>query len=195
MPAVLRIGLFGVHELGRILQAVGKAPGSRGLKAVVGESVKGEFKDHLYAKDRQPNKLGGNRTHYWRQAGDSVVARNTAKGVSVAATQIGIRLKATGGTITPKKAKALTIPLHPAAYGKRAREFDDLFIINTKDDGGNTTGFLARNKGTNSFDVYYALRKKATIKADPDIFPPQPIVLQTATRAALEYLRTLEGIN
>jgi hypothetical protein len=34
--------------------------------------------------------------------------------------------------ITPKRAKSLTIPIHKASYGKRAREFNDLFVIKTK---------------------------------------------------------------
>lgn len=35
--------------------------------------------------------------------------------------------------ITPKKSKYLTIPLHRSAYGKRATEFSDLFVVTKKD--------------------------------------------------------------
>lgn len=63
-----------------------------------------------------------------------------------------------GMTITPKNGKYLTIPSHPAAKGKRAREFNDLFFIPTANGG-----ILAKPKGRNDFDVYFVLVKSVKI--------------------------------
>lgn len=64
-----------------------------------------------------------------------------------------------GMTITPKKAKYLTIPSHPSAKGKSPRDFNDLFFIPTS----NGNGLLARNRGKDAFDVYFVLVKSVTI--------------------------------
>ena len=64
-----------------------------------------------------------------------------------------------GATIRPKNAKWLTIPLIPAAKGKRAGEFTDLFYY--KPDGENHA-FLARPKGQGIENVFL-LTKSVTI--------------------------------
>lgn len=64
-----------------------------------------------------------------------------------------------GMTITPKRAKFLTIPLIPAAKGKRAREFSDLFPLGLED--GN--GVLARDKGNGEIEAVFALVKSVKI--------------------------------
>lgn len=64
-----------------------------------------------------------------------------------------------GMTITPKTGKYLTIPSHPSAKGKSARDFSDLFFIPTS----NGNGLLARNKGKDSFEVIFVLVRSVTI--------------------------------
>lgn len=65
-----------------------------------------------------------------------------------------------GMTITPKRAKFLTIPLIPAAKGKRAGDFNDLFPMGL-DKGGN--GVLARDKGNGEIEAVFALVKSVKI--------------------------------
>ncbi|MEK4131994.1 hypothetical protein NYE67_20480 [Solibacillus sp. FSL W8-0474] len=64
-----------------------------------------------------------------------------------------------GTTITPKKGKYLTIPVHRSAKNKRAGDFPDLFFVPT--DNGN--GLLARNKGKDQLEVLFVLVKSVTI--------------------------------
>ena len=64
-----------------------------------------------------------------------------------------------GMTIKPKSGKYLTIPSHPQAKGKQARDFLDLFFIPTS----NGNGLLARNKGKDSFEVMFILVKSVNI--------------------------------
>lgn len=64
-----------------------------------------------------------------------------------------------GVTITPKKAKALTIPLNEEAAGKSARDFDNLFLMDPDDDGD---GILAMEVG-DRIRPMYVLTKKVEI--------------------------------
>jgi len=95
----------------------------RGGLLVAARAVCNQLKQHFRAKDAaEPNKLGGNRTHFWLQIGHSVSQPivSGATSVLVSISDPRFRQKLLGGEITPKRAKLLTIPVHPAAYGRRA---------------------------------------------------------------------------
>ena len=64
-----------------------------------------------------------------------------------------------GATITPKNAKYLTVPTHPDAVGKKARDFTNLWTLRTE--SGEL--FLCRNRGKDAFDVMYWLTKSVKI--------------------------------
>jgi len=75
-----------------------------------------------------------------------------------------------GGVITPDKAGALTIPVHPDAKGKRASDFPDLIFI--KREGANP--LLVRKSGgprSEKFDIMFVLVKSAEIPAHPYLRP------------------------
>ncbi len=72
-----------------------------------------------------------------------------------------------GGVITPDKAGALTIPVHPDAKGKRASDFPDLIFI--KREGANP--LLVRKVGEKQFDIMFVLVKSAEIPAHPYLRP------------------------
>lgn len=70
-------------------------------------------------------------------------------------------------TIRPVKARALTIPLHREAYGKRASQFSDLFVVHKK----NGKSFLARSNTTGGITMMYLLAKSAFQKKDKRLLP------------------------
>lgn len=80
----------------------------------------------------------------------------------------GLRLQQYGGTITPQKVKALTIPIDPRAHGMRAEQFSEkihrLFAIGTKQATGDKAGTLVWEDDAGELHAAYALRKRATIK-------------------------------
>ena len=94
------------------------------LAPVAGRAGRNAVREHLFARDATANRLGGRRTHYYGQAARSTHFTVEGNSVVIAVTQIGIRQRFYGGVIKPKKAKLLTVPVHPAAHGKTAREFD-----------------------------------------------------------------------
>jgi hypothetical protein len=81
--------------------------------------------------------MGVRRTHFWKQVGDSVADPIVKRdGVSVAINHPHINQKIHGGPILPVRARALTIPVHPEAYGRTAAQVEsalgiDLFIKKT----------------------------------------------------------------
>ena len=68
--------------------------------------------------------------------------------------------------IYPKIAKALTIPMHQAAYGKSARSFDDLFVVKKND-----KAFLAQGLADGSLQFMYLLCKHVHQNRDSSILP------------------------
>lgn len=70
-----------------------------------------------------------------------------------------------GGTIRPKDARALTVPLIKEAEGERARNFPDLkFIPPSRSNPDNkTVGILARELANGRLKPYYVLRTEVTI--------------------------------
>ncbi len=122
-----------------------------------------------------PNKLGGKRTHWWRQVGDSV--NNpflTSPGqAQIAITQPGASLRLHGGSVRPKERAALAIPIHRESYGIWARDWKNqhpdrpLFRIR-----GPRGVFLAASfPGSRRLQVLYVLRGAVQIPPDPRVLP------------------------
>lgn len=112
-----------LDEVTPLLQRVKTAAAAQGLAVVAARAVGGLVKEHLYGLDSQRHRFGN---HYFRQAADSVTTGAVPQGAIVSVTQIGFRQRLKGGTINAKPGKALTLPEDDEAYGKRAREFNDL---------------------------------------------------------------------
>ena len=87
-------------------------------------------KRHLKKFDREnPNQMGGKRTHFVGEMGDSVTASHDALSAKASIAHIGFKQRLLGGEIKPVNGKYLTIPAIMEAYGKSAREFDNLTVL------------------------------------------------------------------
>jgi len=164
-----------------------KVRDKRGLLRVLGRTLANELKDHYRHKDRtEPNRLGGQRTHYWREVADSVHAGNPSRdSIAVNIGHPTISQKVYGGTIYPKRAKALTIPMHPDGHGRHASEVPgDLFVY--RDDAGK--GYLARAEN-GGLEIIYALRSSVTQDPDPTALPDLKKIGVKFERIARDFLR------
>jgi hypothetical protein len=102
----------------------------RGLHAAVASAYAGLLVDHFRAKNSVPNKMGAPKTNFWNQvAAATQVAEVTEAGATVAVAEQRFRVHLYGGTIVPKKARMLTIPLIPAARGLMARSYEQKFGV------------------------------------------------------------------
>jgi hypothetical protein len=164
------------------------------VRRVMGRSIAGALRRHFSKLDGQrANRLGGSRTHFYGAARRAVQQPQLigGDGVVVSVNHLGIAQRYYGGTITPKTAKALTLPVHPDAYGHRAREFSDLQFIPSRRPG--VFGILARpnpDSPTGIGEAYYVLVKRVTQAPDPTVLPDFRTLEQTALEAADAYVRT-----
>ena len=83
-------------------------------------------------------------------------------------------------TIRPIRARALTIPIHQSAYGKKVADFNDLF----KPKGKN---ILARNIN-GQLVAMFALAKSAFQKQDSSLMPPDENLASGIFRALCQKL-------
>jgi len=165
------------------------------IRKVMGRAVATLLRRHFTKLDKQrANKLGGKRTHFYGQARRSVQQPElvAGDGVKVAINHVGIAQRFFGGLIRARPGSKLTIPVHPAAYGKRAREFSDLDAIYF-DDGD---GILARPNAESPNgigEVYYRLLSEVDQKEDPAVLPTEEEQLEAALGAGEQHVRTLIG--
>lgn len=148
----------------------------RAIMAAAGREGANELRKHFREKDRTPNKLGGKREHFWRQVMQSVqspIVASSGHTVTIHITDPRFAQKVFGGRITAKKARALTIPVEPEAYGRATSTFEKetgvkLFLISPEFGEGMLAGQIG-----NAIEVFYVLRASVDQDADPTALPPQ----------------------
>jgi len=130
------------------------------------------LKSHFRAKSQAPNKLGGSRTFFWLGVSQGVNApkQTGPESVAISITHPAINQKIHGGTITAKRGKFLTIPIHPAAHGRRVSVLErtlGLKLFRVKN------VLAAWDKDAKKLTVYYALARSVTQKPDATALPPR----------------------
>jgi len=172
---------------------------------VMGRAVVNLERAHLFEANRtRPNALGGRRTNFYAQAARATsFALDGDDAVIVSISQIGIRQRYYGGTIRAKKSKFLTIPVAPEAYGKRAREFQNLELVfgpngvpwalATKGDRrvqitqnakGKTVKKMIGRRGV----ILFRLVKSVTQAADPSVLATPDQVMGAAVVALADHM-------
>ena len=148
------------------------------------------FRDHFAALHNERHRDGG--SGFYAKASDSVFHRVTREGIYVGTKQQGLRQRLKGGEIRPRKAKALTIPIHPDAYGKRASDssLGDLFMIRSQ----SGVALLGRSDG-DQFIPYYLLLKSVNQDADPSVIPSEADIMNTLTPALRDTLNIIKRRN
>ena len=158
----------------------------------VGRRGATELRKHFTQLDRtQPNKLGGKRTHFWLDVRNATGNPELeAKGVSITISRLAFAMKVNGGTVVPREAKSLTIPLHPLAHGRRASVFEDETGYKPFRPKSKNRGFarLLMAEIDDRVIPIYALAKSATIHADPHALPDEPKFRAAILDAAEKHL-------
>lgn len=153
------------------------------------------WKEHLrqfYTPKK--NKLGGVSTGYWRDTHDSIVANRTNDLVTITAKNKGLRQHYYGNPnlrakhtseVTGRTNQFLTVPVHPKAHGKTIKDLGGLkkfYIVPFFGRGmGSGAGVFYRSGGRTSGrrgrdPLYYVLKRKVVIKADPNIIPSGQLI-------------------
>jgi len=145
----------------------------RPLHAKLAGGVAKMLREHFGARDRQGNKHGWPRKHFWAKEGrqnTAVTGISDAGGeVTVASAAIAHKLK--GGIIRAKRCRMLAIPLTARAYqagSPREGGIKDLFFVKTP-----KAAMLAISIGnTKRIEPQYLLTPSVTHPADPRTLPP-----------------------
>lgn len=157
------------------------------LNPVIGRAAVNTYRGHLLRLNlERPNQLGGKRTNFYAQAGRLTNFTIAPDGITVSIPSVGIAQRFFGGTIRPKASKWLTIPAHPAAHGKRARQFDLQVVYGeggrpialatkttqVKERVRNEKGRLVTRLAVRAFgEIMFWLRKYVTQAPDPTVLP------------------------
>ncbi len=81
------------------------------------------------------------------------------------------RIQDEGGTIRPRRARALTIPIDDRARGKRAKDFAGLFMIPIDSGDPDTVGLLAiPGTSDDDFQPLFVLRTRVDMPARPYLY-------------------------
>ena len=123
------------------------------------------------AKEARGNARQKPGRHFWRDVAKATRVQTVSSDtVSVANYHVAGAQKQFGGTIRPKTAKALTIPIDEEAEGRRAAEFEvggrELFVIGGKSGDPKTRGILGYSEG-DRFHALYVLRSSVTQAPEP----------------------------
>ena len=169
------------------------------LLRILGRRGANDLKKHFRSRNSTPNKLGGRRSNFWLQVASSVQSPVIAgtSSVRIDITHPAYAQKLYGGTITAKRAKFLTIPVHPQAYGRTAAVFEretgiELFRPQTSE--GVLVRLLMGIGPDGGLTVYYVLKRSVTQKADPNAFPNRETFADGLTEEARKYtLRKLKA--
>ena len=153
-------------------------------------------------KNLGTNKRGWPSTGFWEAAARDTIAIVQGTQITLRCQKVGVRQRAMGGTVTPKNAKALTIPISPVSYGRRASEFPGLFLLRTARGSylvqkGDTSAPAARGLGGNrarrraaGLNFLFKLAASVTQEADPRVIPSNEELMEVAMAAAQKELAT-----
>ncbi|MFA5265609.1 MAG: hypothetical protein WC378_17455 [Opitutaceae bacterium] len=165
------------------------------MRRAMGRAIATTLRKHFTKLDSsKKNKLGGARTHFYGAARRGVHQPELyGNVVRVLVDSIGIAQRYYGGDISARPGSALTVPVHPVAYGHRAREFPDLQLIPSTRNP-DVTAILARPNDASAngiMEVYYLLCKKVHQKEDKSVLPTDAELATSAHDAAVAYIKSV----
>lgn len=125
---------------------------------------------------RKETRFGEDIARAWQ------IEDSNSSGFTLSNDATGFSHKVTGGKITAKKAKALTIPMVPEAHGVRARDYkNDLFRPKGKD-------YLMESLENGEARVVYLLRKSVTHSPVEGALPDDKILHSEFLESVVRYL-------
>ncbi len=170
--ADIRVEDLATPKLRALLDSVAPAQ-RRVLLGRLGKELEVQLKAHFAQRDKEPNKAGFPRSHFWNR---EVRQKTALRSFSADQATVGIasrpfRQRLRGGTIRPGPGKRfLAIPMRAEAYGVNpsARTIPDIFVVRSKILG---KAWLAREEG-GALRFYWRLVPSVHQEKDPRALPP-----------------------
>jgi hypothetical protein len=155
---------------------------------IAGRAIANLLKAHYRQRDQEGNKLGGDRTHYWKSVGKGVQAPQAvaADTVRVAINHPSILQKIFGGVIRAKRGKALDNPdSSPGLRASRKSVLEEklgLKLFRVKET-------LVAKGADGKLTAYYVLKKSVTQRPDPKALPERELIQKTAEEKFFAWLK------
>ena len=128
--------------------------------------------------------LGATPTNYLNKRAADMDDEHDAKGARLIIRGAIFARVAGDVTVTPKRAKMLTIPVNKDSYGKRARDFDNLIFKVSKK---SKKTFLMQKKGKRLVPMFM-LVKSVVLPQDAGLLPGEEEYAAWSEEVAGEYL-------
>lgn len=184
---MLKIGVkFSGDTKERIEALINGLAGKRGV-------LMGKIAKRLEADLRDKFVSNGGKS-FWQDASRSIFKSNTDSTASVVVNKPGVALQYYGGTVRPKRAKNLAIPMRAEFRGKNPRELTGkrLFVFGQYRAAGRR--FLAYKDGA-AVRVAYLLTPKAVIKPHRDKFLTDREIISGAEETIKTYTKNCYGLS
>ncbi len=150
-----------------------EARDGRALMAALGKRGEKVLRNHFLEKDKEPNKKGWRRSHFWsrRIRSNTALSEITPRMATVTIAAPEMAQKVYGGRITPKEAKNLALPAREEAAGRSPRFFDNLHFVPLK--RGDLTGMLVMDGAPKGDAPYFFLLKSVNQEPDATALPSE----------------------
>lgn len=132
--------------------------------------------------------LGATPTGYLGKRAREVEARHDAKNADVVIKGAIFARVFRDVLVLPRRAKMLTIPVHKDAYGKRARDFQNLILRRSKKTGAY---FLCRRGRGRSLVPLFMLAKRALLPQDAGLLPTSKHYARWAEAVARQFAKDM----
>lgn len=172
----------------------------RPVMEAAGKAVEVRLQRHFKERQAEGNKHGWPSQNFWHGGPNSVSSNTGLESVTetratVAVADVRFMFKVEGGTIRPKRAKLLRIPLRAEAYalgnkGSVRESAPFLKFIKTK------SGFYLVRERDSVTEFWFRLVPKVTQEADPRALPPAgefEAAIERAVDTVLPLLLKTEG--
>ena len=163
------------------------APARERLSKVLGEGLVTDLSKWFASKAREPNRRGWPKRGFWaRIRRATALDYADATGAQVAISDPAIRLKVYGGTVRPKEAKWLAIPMTAEAYkaerpGLMVQPLFPLMI-------GGRLMLADTDDKSDDLTVHWLLVKSTTHKPDPTALPTKQQMETSTLRRAESWI-------
>ena len=179
----------------RLQALLARLANPRPLHEAMGARMVNFLRTHFRSRQREGNRRGWPHRYFWY--GTKGVAQLTAMqkadetGAEIAIASPAFAHKVKGGTIEPKRGRALAIPLSAEAYkksdqGRIPDVFKDAFVIRTQKGAFIVRQLFERVTGKkfarSRLQFLFKLVPRVTQAADPHALPPREAVLEMLRR-------------
>lgn len=175
-----------IRELVNSLGPAGRRELNAGAAAQLWVDVRKHLRDYAASHHATANRLGATPTGHLEKAAATMLRESDADSATVVINSPGIRRALGPLDIRPKTARALTIPVHWLAYGKRVGEVrrkHPVFRLKGRD--------VLAAKIEGKLTPLYVLRAAVTVPQDRAILPGDEAMGASVKRGYLGVIRNV----